>query len=86
VAVALVKEGDQWKLDELTDIPEFDFEGFKAAFTEEISADESVPPEVVTCITDSFDSQGPDAVKEAIISGDPEQVFGIFGECVGQGA
>jgi hypothetical protein len=86
LALGLVKEGDQWKVDEITDIPEFDFEGFKAAFTEEIGADESIPPEVGTCISDALDAAGPDAVKEAFLSGDEQQLVGVFGQCIGAGA
>lgn len=83
LSLALVKEGDQWKLDEITDIPEFDFEAFQASFSEELTADGDVPPEVATCIGDSFSSAGADTVKEAFISGDEAQLTALFGDCLG---
>jgi hypothetical protein len=86
LSVALIKEDDQWKLDEITDIPDFNFESFKAAFEEEIAADETVPPEVGTCITEAFDAAGADAVKDVFLSGDQSQLLGLIGDCVGAGA
>jgi hypothetical protein len=82
VSLALVKEGDQWKLDEITDIPTLDLEGFRAAFIEQLEADGETPQQVKDCITESFASITEEQVRSALISGDPSQLTGLFAECV----
>jgi hypothetical protein len=82
VLLDLVKEGDQWKLNEITDIPEFNFEGFITAFTEQTEAEGEIPPQIAECIVQSFETAGADQIKEVILSGDGEQLTGIFSECL----
>ena len=81
VSVALIKEGDQWKLDQITDIPEFDFEGFTQAFGEQATADGELPPEVVTCITEAFNTAGAEQVKAIIVNGDAEGLNALVVPC-----
>jgi hypothetical protein len=81
ITLALVKEGDQWKLDRIEDIPEFDFEAFQAGFAESLSSE--LPQEAVTCITDAFTAAGPDQVEAALLSGEEAQVNALFADCIG---
>jgi hypothetical protein len=82
VSVALVKDGDDWKLNEITDIPEFDFEAFQAAFTAELSAEGDLPPELADCIVQAFGQAGEERVKEVFLSGDGQQLNAIFAGCI----
>ena len=83
LALGLVKEGDQWKVDEISGIPEFDFEGFQAAFSEQLAREN--PPEATACITDAFAAAGAAAVKAALISGDQAQLTALVRQCAGGG-
>jgi hypothetical protein len=82
VTVSLLKEGDQWKLDSIDDIPEFDRAAFDAAFIEQIEAEEDIPAQVSTCITDAFSAASDDQIKEAFLSGDGERLNALFTECI----
>lgn len=55
VEIGLVREGEQWKLDELTGFAEFDRAGFEAAFEEEVRSDEEIPPQAADCIVQRFE-------------------------------
>lgn len=82
VTVALVREGEQWKLDRLEDIPEFNREGFQSAFAEQLPADEDVPPEIADCIVSELEQASDEEIKAAFLSGDQQQLVGLFAGCV----
>jgi hypothetical protein len=48
--IALIKDGDQWKLDEFTGFADFNREAFAKAFVAEIAKDPKTPAQVVTCL------------------------------------
>jgi hypothetical protein len=81
LTVGLVKEGDQWKLDEVTDITEFDFEAFKQNLTDSFTASGDVPPEIADCITQALDQAGEDQVKSIVLSGDDQALLDLFAPC-----
>jgi hypothetical protein len=83
VGLSLVKEGDQWKLDSLDEFVTFDKEALANSFSESLSSDEDVPPEVATCIVDELNAADDATIQEAYLSGDEEQLFGLFGTCLG---
>jgi hypothetical protein len=85
VSLALVQEDDQWKLDELTDLPEFNFEGFQQAFTEEAAASGDLPPELADCLSQSFAQAGEEQVKAVIISGSGEELNALIAPCIPRG-
>jgi hypothetical protein len=82
IAVSLVKEDDQWKLDSLDEFISFD----KAAFAEGLSAsaeaDGDIPPETLTCITDAVSAAPDEELQATYLSGDPEQLLTLFGPCL----
>jgi hypothetical protein len=82
LSVALVKEDDQWKLDEITDIPTLNLEGFQTAFSEGLAADGEVPPEIASCISDAIGQATEDEVKTVILEGSEEGLVGLFGDCL----
>jgi ketosteroid isomerase-like protein len=83
--VALTKDGDQWKLDKITDIPTFNFEGIVNALSARLQADSSIPPQAASCITQAFSSAGADQVKSIILSGNGDQLTALFSSCAPSG-
>lgn len=83
LSVALVKDGGQWKLDKLTDIPHFDLAAFTAAFTQRLHRDQGTPQAALDCITKQLDQAGLDDVKHALLSGESSSLLGLVGPCLG---
>jgi hypothetical protein len=79
--VALVKDGDQWKLDKVTDIPNFNFQGMAQALSDRLHADSSIPAQTADCVSQAFANAGADQVKSIILSGSGDQLNAIFATC-----
>jgi hypothetical protein len=86
LSVSLSKDGDQWKLDKITDIPNFNFAGLVHTLTARFSSEGSIPPQVATCIVQAFNSAGADQVKSIILSGNGDQLTALFSGCVPSGS
>jgi hypothetical protein len=86
--INLVKDGDQWKLDEIPGFDTFDRDAFTAAFDKELtSGDEPATPEQASCVDASLAKLSDEQV-EAFFLGLPGAPNGdeIFGPCFqGQG-
>jgi hypothetical protein len=81
VALELVKEGDQWKLDEITDITEFDFEAFQVALGEQLFEQGDISAQTAQCIDQAIREAGADQVEEIFLSGDGTQLDTLFAGC-----
>jgi hypothetical protein len=81
LTVAVSKNGDQWKLDKITDIPTFNFGGMVAALSAKLNSDSTIPPQVANCIAATFNNAGPDQVKSIILSGRGDQLSALFSTC-----
>jgi hypothetical protein len=81
IDVALVKEGDQWKLDDLVGFAEFDRDAFTASFEEELASDEEVSPEAVDCVTQRIEAQSDQTLQDFLLGTDPEAEDAIFEPC-----
>jgi hypothetical protein len=86
LSVALTKDGDQWKLDKVTGIPNFNFAGLVHALTAKFNAEGSIPPQVASCIVQAFTSAGADQVKSIILSGNGDQLTALFSSCIPSGS
>jgi hypothetical protein len=86
LALALVKDGDQWKVDKVDDIPHFDLPGFERAFAQRQRRDQHISAQAASCLTTQLNQAGPDDVKHALISGDASQLLGLIGPCLGAAA
>jgi hypothetical protein len=82
LSIAVVKQGDQWRVDQITAVPAFDLPAFEKSFTGRLSSQEGVSAAGTACITKALDSAGPDAVKGALISGDSSQLLNLIGPCL----
>lgn len=80
LAVSLAKEDDQWKLDSLDEFLTFDKALFATALIEGAD-DGDTPPEVLTCVEDAITATPDDQIQTAFLSGDDEQLVGLFGTC-----
>lgn len=82
LTMALVKDGDQWKLDQITAVPTFDIDAFEQAFTQRLSKQQGVSAAGTACITRALESAGPDVVKQALISGEASQLLAVISPCL----
>ncbi len=79
--LALVNEGDQWKLDELVGFSEFDRDAFVASFEEGISSEEDVSPEALACVTQQLEAQSDQQLQDFLLGTDPQAEDAIFEPC-----
>jgi hypothetical protein len=76
VNVSLVKEGDQWKLDQLTGFADFDREAFTKSALAEIAKDPTTPAQAVACIKAQFDKASEQQLEDVVIGNGGDQIFG----------
>jgi TIR domain len=71
MVLALLREGSQWKLDEIKAFKGFDIQRYTEAFEDKApQGPEEVTPEEAECIAGQLDQLGSDALREAILNGD----------------
>lgn len=85
LAVALVKDGDQWKLDRITDIVSLDVATFKRSFADRLAASGDVPPQVKSCIGQAIQAAGADQIKQALLGGTEDDLVALFSQCIPSG-
>ena len=83
LAISLVKEGDQWKLDSLDQFVDFDQAAFATGIADGAGQDGGTPAQVIDCITSAVTDGDPEAIQAAYLSGDANQLVGLFGACFG---
>ncbi len=83
LAVSLVKEDEQWKLDSLDEFIVFDKAAFTSALLEQAADDPDTPPNVVTCVEEQLGAASEEDLQTAFLSGDEQQLVGLFGTCFG---
>jgi hypothetical protein len=84
IDVGLVREGEQWKLDQLTGFVEFDRAGFEAAFEEEVKSDQEIPPQAADCIIERFKDFSDQEAQEFLIQPDASGGEEVFTPCFQQ--
>ncbi len=82
LAVALVKDGDQWKLDRITGIVNLDVVTFKQSFAERVAASGEVSAQVKACITQEIQAAGADQIKRALLGGTEQDLVALFSRCI----
>ena len=85
IAVSLLKEDDQWKLDSLDEFITFDKDAYVANLVESAGSDGDTSPEVLACLEDSLGSTPEEELQTAFLSGDEDQVLPLIEPCFGQG-
>jgi hypothetical protein len=83
VEVALVKSGDQWKLDEIVEFTKFDepklIESLEREFEEN---SREVSTKFATCFVEAFNEGGQQEVEELLLAPAAEEVEGVAKRCV----
>jgi hypothetical protein len=81
IEVALVKDGDQWKVDQVTKIVKLDKAALEATFKEQLDATGELSDEQVSCITDGIGSGSQAEVEELLLSGSAEPFVELATSC-----
>lgn len=82
VEIALVKEGDQWKLDQLTGFAKFDQEKAVESFEKQFAeASSEVNKSVASCIVNAFEKAPRVKFEDALLSGSTEGFEELAGSC-----
>lgn len=80
--VSLVKQDDQWKMDRIDGIEDFDVKRFGLAFAAGASKGGDLDQTQAKCVAAYFASQDPEALKAAVLSGDPAKLAPAFRGCL----
>lgn len=73
--VSLVKDDDQWKLDQIVEFVELDQDRFAEAFVETAtSGPDPVPADAAECIAENFRTAPPGELEDALLSGSQDAV------------
>jgi hypothetical protein len=79
--IALVKDGDQWKLDQFKGFEDFDRASMNSAFKKEISTDPETPPAAADCVNQQIESVSDQDLQGLFVGGDPKAEQAVFGPC-----
>jgi ABC-type glycerol-3-phosphate transport system substrate-binding protein len=77
--VALVEEGGDWKLNELTGFAKFDPEGLVSAFAEQIKKEPELEPETAECFVEGLEGLSSSELESVVIENNTE-AFGEIAE------
>jgi hypothetical protein len=78
--LALVKQGDQWKLDEFKGFEDFDRDAFASSLTKEISK-EGGSQQAIDCVTNQVKSSSTEDLEAAFVGNDPKAEDRLFRPC-----
>ncbi|MFL5908498.1 MAG: hypothetical protein ACJ75Z_12985 [Solirubrobacterales bacterium] len=81
IEVALVKEGDQWKLDEFKGFQDFNKDAMIAAFKQQLSAEPGSTPQAVDCVVKQFQAASDEDIEATFTGSDPHAEDRLFGPC-----
>jgi hypothetical protein len=79
-SINLVKEGDQWKLDEITDLPVFNPDAVRSVFADQLEASSDLDDTQKACVSDSVTGATDDQLKSLVL-GDQSVAQELFGSC-----
>jgi hypothetical protein len=82
VAVALVKDGEDWKLDRITGFREFDKTAFLAAYRAALTTPpEELRPAQAGCIVRLLGRSPEEKLEKVLLGGDPKPLRALFALC-----
>lgn len=79
--VALVEDGDQWKIDEFVRLTKFDRETLVENFEREISNSGELNSALATCFIEAFEEASKADVEELLLSGSPKAFEEVAEAC-----
>src|SRR5262249_56213209 len=81
IEVALVKEGDQWKLDEFKGFENFNKEALINAFKQQLASEPGTTPQAVNCVVTQFQKASDQDIEANFTGSDPQAEHTLFGHC-----
>jgi hypothetical protein len=81
IAVSMVNDGGQWKVDEVTKIVKLDKGALAATFKDQLDSTGELSDEQVSCITDAITGSSQDGVEELLLSGSAEPFIELATGC-----
>jgi len=85
VEVALVKNGDQWKMDEIVKFTKFDPKQLAQAFEEQVAKHPGeISNSLASCLGDAFAATSREEAEELLLSGSSKAFEGIAEACLGK--
>lgn len=81
LAVALVEEDGDWKMDEITGFAKFDQGKLVQVFQEQLEEEESIEPEIGACIIETLEELNQAEFEELLLSGSPEGFIELAEAC-----
>lgn len=81
VEVALVKDGDQWKMDEVVKFTDFDQEHLVEGLERELSDTNEADSKLVSCFVEAFDQASTAEVEELMFGQSPRALEELFETC-----
>lgn len=81
LTIDLVKDGDAWKLDELTGFVDFDRDSFIASSIAAVGEDPSTPAEATACLQEQFGAASDQDLQNLVLVAESGQE--LFGPCFG---
>jgi ABC-type glycerol-3-phosphate transport system substrate-binding protein len=81
VELEVVKDGDDWKLNELTGFVDFDAAKVIATLAEGFEEEEAIEPELASCIVETLEESSDSEVEELILNTSGEAFVEIVEAC-----
>lgn len=79
----LTRKGEDWKIDEIADISDFDLDAFAQSFEEELSSGEDpLTPKQAGCVGDQLAQGDPEKVKEVVLGGEAAPLVALIELCI----
>jgi hypothetical protein len=80
VQVALVKEGDQWKLDKAVGFKDFDRDAFLTTFPQSL-ASTGAPAAAIDCVSKNLQDLSDQEIEDLFLYSDPQLQHQVFDPC-----
>jgi len=81
IEIALMKEGDQWKLDELVGFVDLDLQEFAGAIRTSLEEEDEAPPEVTDCVVGNVEQLTAEEAEALFINNDRQLEQQVFDSC-----
>jgi hypothetical protein len=79
--IGLVKDGDQWKLDEVAGFAKLDKTKLVEALATQFESGGEVNEELATCVEEGFEESSQPEIEELLLSGSSEPIEELAEEC-----
>ena len=85
IAVELVKDGNQWKLDKAVGFKNFDRGAFIAGFKQELANQSGVPAGAADCVATNLDKLSDQQIEDVFLNSNTQLQNQLFGSCFSNG-